>query len=99
MKTTKTEQEYGYIKLRKNLLASKTTRQLYYKEGATGLGVYIILILHLAACEDCSCAYNVDNLAILAVMVKKRAHYINHIITDFGLFDIVGTRHTALLLM
>src|SRR5574344_2023715 len=95
MKTTKTEQEYGYIKLRKNLLASKTTRQLYYKEGATGLGVYIILILHLAACEDCIGAYNVDNLAILAVMAKKRAHYINHIITDFGLFDIVDHQFTS----
>src|SRR5574344_2118796 len=95
MKTTKTEQEYGYIKLRKNLLASKTTRQLYYKEGATGLGVYIILILHLAACEDCIGAYNVDNLAILAVMAKKRAHYINHIITDFGLFDIVDDQFTS----
>src|SRR5574344_440156 len=82
--------ENGYIKLNKYLLTTKKAGLLMQKEGVDGIGVYIILLLHLSRCEDCVGSYTPENMAILAVMAKKRPKFIRNIINNYGLFVVHG---------
>ena len=87
--------ENGYIKLNKYLLTTKKAGLLMQKEGVDGIGVYIILLLHLSRCEDCVGSYTPENMAILAVMAKKRPKFIRNIINNYGLFVVRGEEFTC----
>lgn len=88
----------GFIKLLINILTKPGITDLVNEEGAVGFGVYIMVVLYLAQCDDSEGAFTNGQLYTLAVMSKKSRAYIRHIICDYGLFEIEGRRFHELII-
>ena len=88
----------GFIKLLINILTKPGITDLVNEEGAVGFGVYIMVVLYLAQCDDSEGAFTNGQLYALAVMSKKSRAYIRHIICDYGLFEIEGRRFHELII-
>ena len=88
----------GFIKLLINILTKPGITDLVNEEGAVGFGVYIMVVLYLAQCDDSEGAFTNGQLYALAVMSKKSRAYVKHIICDYGLFEIEGRRFHELIL-
>ena len=81
-----------------NILTKPGITDLVNEEGAVGFGVYIMVVLYLAQCDDSEGAYTNGQLYALAVMSKKSRAYVKHIICDYGLFEIEGRRFHELIM-
>lgn len=75
-----------------NILTKPGITDLVNEEGAVGFGVYLMVVLYLAQCDDSEGAFTNGQLYALAVMSKKSRTYVRHIICDYGLFEIEGRR-------
>ena len=81
-----------------NILTKPGITDLVNEEGAVGFGVYIMVVLYLAQCDDSEGAFTNGQLYALAVMSKKSRGYVRHIIEDYGLFEIEGRRFHELIM-
>ena len=82
----------GFIKLYRSMLSKPEMTDLVNEQGAVGFGVYMMIVLYLAQCDDFEGAYTNGQLQILADQARKSRAYIRHIIEDYGLFVIEGKR-------
>ena len=81
-----------------NILTKPGITDLVNEEGAVGFGVYIMVVLYLAQCDDSEGALTNGQLYALAVQSKKSRAYVKHIICDYGLFEIEGRRFHELII-
>ena len=82
----------GFIKLYRSVLSRPELTDLLTEEGGTGFGTYMMILLYLSQCDDLEGLYTNAQLSALASQARKSRAYINHIICDFGLFEIEGKR-------
>ena len=82
----------GFVKLYRSMLSKPEMTDLVNEQGAVGFGVYMMIVLYLAQCDDFEGAYTNGQLQILADQARKSRAYIRHIIEDYGLFVIEGKR-------
>ena len=88
----------GFIKLLINILTKPGITDLVNEEGAVGFGVYIMVVLYLAQCDDSEGMYTNGQMSALSHMTKKSRAYVKHIICDYGLFEIEGRRFHELII-
>ena len=82
----------GFVKLYRNTLSKPEMTDLVNEQGAVGFGVYLMIVLYLAQCDDFEGSYTNGQLQILADQAHKSRAYVRHIIEDYGLFVIEGKR-------
>ena len=82
----------GFVKLYRNMLSKPEMTDLVNEQGAVGFGVYLMIVLYLAQCDDFEGSYTNGQLQILADQARKSRAYVRHIIEDYGLFVIEGKR-------
>ena len=82
----------GFIKLYRSTLSKPEMTDLVAEQGAVGFGVYLMIVLYLAQCDDFEGSFTNRQLQILADQARKSRAYIRHIIEDYGLFVIEGKR-------
>ena len=78
----------GYVKVSRNLFETKELRALKRAEKAEGIGVFMIIVMHLAKLENA--IGDEETLGVLSVLTGKKKWYVKHIISDYGLFTIDG---------
>ena len=78
----------GYVKVSRNLFETKEIRALKRAEKAEGIGVFMIIVMHLAKLENA--IGDEETLSVLSVLTGKKKWYVKHIINDYGLFTIDG---------
>jgi hypothetical protein len=61
----------GYIRLQRDLLSVPEVADMYAKEGATGLGLYVAINLYLSHCEGGWGVYNGKRLSAIAVEAHR----------------------------
>ncbi|MBO7046127.1 MAG: DUF4373 domain-containing protein, partial [Prevotella sp.] len=88
----------GYIRLQRDLLSVPEVANMYAEEGATGLGLYVAINLYLSHCEGGWGVYNAKRLSAIAVEARRHRGDVKRIVEDYGLFTIVDTRFTSLLM-
>ena len=81
-----------------NILTKPGITDLVNEEGAVGFGVYIMVVLYLAQCDDSEGMYTNGQMSALSHMTKKSRAYVKHIICDYGLFEIEGRRFHELIM-
>ena len=86
----------GYVKISRNLFDTKELYELKKEEKSQGIGVFMIIVMHLAKYENA--VGNDETLKILSVLTGKKKWYVWHIITDFGLFNVKGDEFQCRLL-
>ena len=74
------------------MLSKPEMTDLVNEQGAVGFGVYLMIVLYLAQCDDFEGSYTNGQLQILADQAHKSRAYVRHIIEDYGLFVIEGKR-------
>ena len=82
----------GFIKLYRNTLSKPEMTDLVAELGAAGFGVYMIVLLYLAQCDDYEGAFTNGQLSAFAVQAHKSRKFVQHVIRDFELFEINGNR-------
>jgi hypothetical protein len=65
---------------------------LVAEHGAEGFGVYMMLLIYLAQCDDFEGAFTNGLLTQIAVQAHKSRKFVRHIACDFHLFEITGNR-------
>ncbi len=83
---------HGFIKLYRSVLSKPEVADLVAEQGAVGFGVYLIVLLYLAQCDDFEGSFTNAQLQALAAKTRKSRAYVRHIICDYGLFTIEGKR-------
>ena len=83
---------HGFIKLYRSVLSKPEIADLVAEQGAAGFGVYMIVLLYLAQCDDFEGSFTNSQLQSLAAKARKSRAYVRHVICDFGLFQIEGKR-------
>ena len=83
---------HGFIKLYRSVLSKPEVADLVAEQGAVGFGVYLIVLLYLAQCDDFEGSFTNAQLQSLAAKTRKSRAYVRHIICDYGLFTIEGKR-------
>ena len=78
----------GYVKVDRNLFETKEIRALKRAEKAKGIGVFMIIVMHLAKLENA--IGDEETLSVLSVLTGKKKWYLRRIINDYGLFTIDG---------
>ena len=76
------------MKVSRNLFETKEIRALKRAEKAEGIGVFMIIVMHLAKLENA--IGDEETLSVLSVLTGKKKWYVKHIINDYGLFTIDG---------
>jgi hypothetical protein len=79
---------HGFIKLYRSVLSKPEIADLVAEQGAAGFGVYMIVLLYLAQCDDFEGSFTNSQLQSLAAKARKSRAYMWHVICDFGLFQI-----------
>jgi len=82
----------GFIKLYRSMLSKPEMTDLVNEQGAVGFGVYMMIVLHLAQCDDYEGMFTNGQLRAFAAQAKTTRRNVRHIIEDFGLFEINGNR-------
>ena len=82
----------GFIKLYRSMLSKPEMTDLVNEQGAVGFGVYLMIVLHLAQCDDYEGMFTNGQLSAFAAQAKTTRKNVRHIIEDFGLFEISGNR-------
>ena len=82
----------GFIKLYRNVLTKPEMTDLVAEHGAEGFGVYMMLLIYLAQCDDFEGAFTNGLLTQIAVQAHKSRKFVRHIVCDFHLFEINGKR-------
>ena len=82
----------GFIKLYRNVLTKPEMTDLVAEHGAEGFGVYMMLLIYLAQCDDFEGAFTNGLLTQIAVQAHKSRKFVRHIACDFHLFEINGNR-------
>ena len=59
--------------------------RLRCRMGASGIGIYVMLLSHLRDCRDCRAPLDYD---MLAFDLHEDAAAVRRVVEDFGLFDI-----------
>ena len=85
----------GFIKLYRSMLSKPEMTDLVNEQGAVGFGVYMMIVLHLAQCDDYEGMFTNGQLRAFAAQAKTTRRNVRHIIEDFGLFEINGNRFTT----
>jgi len=70
----------GYVKVSRNLFETKEIRALKRAEKAEGIGVFMIIVMHLAKLENA--IGDEETLSVLSVLTGKKKWYVKHIIND-----------------
>jgi len=86
----------GYVKVSRNLFETKDMRSLKRAEKAEGIGVFMIIVMHLSKLENA--IGDEETVKVISVMCSKSQKYIWHIIRDFNLFTIDGDEFQCTLL-
>ncbi len=86
----------GYVKVSRNLFETKDMRSLKRAEKAEGIGVFMMIVMHLAKLENA--IGDEETVKVISVMCSKSQKYIWHIIRDFNLFTIDGEEFQCTLL-
>ena len=84
------------MKVSRNLFETKEIRALKRAEKAEGIGVFMIIVMHLAKLENA--IGDEETQSVLSVMCSKSKKYISHIIRDFNLFTIDGDEFQCIML-
>ena len=74
------------------MLSKPEMTDLVNEQGAVGFGVYLMIVLHLAQCDDYEGMFTNGQLSAFAAQAKTTRKNVRHIIEDFGLFEISGNR-------
>ena len=82
----------GFIKLYRSMLSKPEMTDLVNEQGAVGFGVYMMIVLYLAQCDDNEGMFTNGQLSAFAAQAKTTRKIVRHIIEDFGLFEISGNR-------
>ena len=82
----------GFIKLYRSMLSKPEMTDLVNEQGAVGFGVYMMIVLYLAQCDDYEGMFTNGQLSAFAAQAKTTRRNVRHIIEDFGLFEINGNR-------
>ena len=82
----------GFIKLYRSMLSKPEMTDLVNEQGAVGFGVYMMIVLYLAQCDDNEGMFTNGQLQAFAAQAKTTRKKVRHIIEDFGLFEICGNR-------
>ena len=82
----------GFIKLYRSMLSKPEMTDLVNEQGAVGFGVYMMIVLYLAQCDDYEGMFTNGQLRAFAAQAKTTRRNVRHIIEDFGLFEINGNR-------
>ena len=82
----------AFIKLYRNVLTKPEMTDLVAQHGAEGFGVYVMLMVYLAQCDDFEGAFTNGLLTQIAVQAHKSRKFVRHIACDFHLFEITGNR-------
>ena len=82
----------GFIKLYRSMLSKPEMTDLVNEQGAVGFGVYMMIVLYLAQCDDYEGMFTNGQLSAFAAQAKTTRKNVRHIIEDFGLFEIRGNR-------
>ena len=85
----------GFIKLYRSMLSKPEMTDLVNEQGAVGFGVYMMIVLYLAQCDDYEGMFTNGQLRAFAAQAKTTRRNVRHIIEDFGLFEINGNRFTT----
>ena len=82
----------GFVKLYRSMLSKPEMTDLVNEQGAVGFGVYMMIVLYLAQCDDNEGMFTNGQLQAFAAQAKTTRKNVRHIIEDFGLFEICGNR-------
>ena len=82
----------GFVKLYRSMLSKPEMTDLVNEQGAVGFGVYMMIVLYLAQCDDYEGMFTNGQLSAFAAQAKTTRKNVRHIIEDFGLFEICGNR-------
>ena len=82
----------GFVKLYRSMLSKPEMTDLVNELGAVGFGVYMMIVLYLAQCDDYEGMFTNGQLRAFAAQAKTTRKNVRHIIEDFGLFEINGNR-------
>ena len=82
----------GFVKLYRSMLSKPEMTDLVNEQGAVGFGVYMMIVLYLAQCDDYEGMFTNGQLSAFAAQAKTTRKKVRHIIEDFGLFEICGNR-------
>ena len=82
----------GFVKLYRSMLSKPEMTDLVNEQGAVGFGVYMMIVLYLAQCDDNEGMFTNGQLSAFAAQAKTTRKNVRHIIEDFGLFEICGNR-------
>ena len=82
----------GFVKLYRSMLSKPEMTDLVNEQGAVGFGVYMMIVLYLAQCDDNEGMFTNGQLQAFAAQTKTTRKKVRHIIEDFGLFEICGNR-------
>ena len=82
----------GFVKLYRSMLSKPEMTDLVNEQGAVGFGVYMMIVLYLAQCDDYEGMFTNGQLSAFAAQAKTTRKNVRHIIEDFGLFEINGNR-------
>jgi len=74
------------------MLSKAEMTDLVNEQGAVGFGVYMMIVLYLAQCDDYEGMFTNGQLRAFAAQAKTTRRNVRHIIEDFGLFEINGNR-------
>lgn len=82
----------GFIKLYRSMLSKPEMTDLVAEQGAAGFGVYMMVLLYLAQCDDFEGAFTNGQLSAFAAQARKPRSFVRHVICGYGLFEIEGKR-------
>ncbi len=82
----------GFVKLYRSMLSKPEMTDLVNEQGAVGFGVYMMIVLYLAQCDDNEGMFTNGQLSAFAAQAKTTRKKVRHIIENFGLFEICGNR-------
>ena len=76
----------------RSMLSKPEMTDLVAEQGAAGFGVYMMVLLYLAQCDDFEGMFTNGQLSAFAAQAKKPRSFVRKIICDYGLFEIAGNR-------
>ena len=74
------------------MLSKPEMTDLVAEQGAAGFGVYIMVLLYLAQCDDFEGMFTNGQLSAFAAQAKKPRRFVRKIICDYGLFEVMNNR-------
>ena len=83
----------GYIRLQRNLLSIPEVADMYAKEGAAGLGIFVVLNLYLSHCEGGWGVCTDKRLSAIAVEAHKHRSDVKRVLSDYDLFIVDSENH------